>query len=204
MLERLESERRGSASPGAPEAFAPTPQAAGPYALVDGANAQSAQLPPRPRDREGDRRSRRATAMERGEQVAHRGARNDWVCTARRDGRRHAKPAWVVWLVFSTHRDAYRSPCQPTPVVHRDSGDQVVIDSKEGHDHDGSTVGRCLHDSVRHTQPVLGAPRSNRRDGHAQALRSLRLSPTGLSDGSTRSSRVITPPDARRSPRTGP
>jgi hypothetical protein len=76
-------------------------------------------------------------------------ARNYWVRTVRRDGPRHAKPAWVVWLegklVFSTHPKTLTAPqASRRPSYTATAAMQVVIVSKEGHGHEGSTVGRCL------------------------------------------------------------
>jgi Pyridoxamine 5'-phosphate oxidase len=61
-------------------------------------------------------------------------ARNYWVCTARPDGRVHAKPVWGVWLesqlLFSTHPEtitARNLKTNPALAVHLESGDQVVV-----------------------------------------------------------------------------
>jgi len=61
-------------------------------------------------------------------------ARNYWLCSARPDGRPHAKPVWAFWvdgaLVFSTHTRTVAGrnlAANPEVSVHLESAEQVAI-----------------------------------------------------------------------------
>src|SRR5262249_20073580 len=61
-------------------------------------------------------------------------ARNYWFSTTRPEGRRHAMPAWAVWLDDALYFDgspetrrARNLAVNPALVVHLESGDDVVV-----------------------------------------------------------------------------
>jgi hypothetical protein len=61
-------------------------------------------------------------------------SRNYWICTARPDGRPHAKPVWGAWLddrvLWSTHDESVTArnlAANPAVLVHVESGDEAAI-----------------------------------------------------------------------------
>jgi hypothetical protein len=79
-------------------------------------------------------------------------SRNYWICTARSDGRPHAKPVWGVWLgdavLWGTSPESLTGrnlAANPAVTVHTESGDEcAILEGTFAFERDPELLGRFL------------------------------------------------------------